>query len=84
MRGGASPGYETPPGVFAVSFKDRDHRSSLYNDAPMPYSVFFNGGIAFHEGALDEQSHGCIRLSHAAAETFFAELQPTETVQVVP
>lgn len=31
---------------------------------PMPYSVFFApGGIAFHEGSLTEDSHGCVRLA---------------------
>lgn len=77
------PGYETPTGEFAVSWKDRDHRSSIYNNAPMPYSVFFNDGIAFHEGDLDEQSHGCIRLSHDAAVTFYEQLSPGEGVEVV-
>ena len=78
------PGYETPPGVFKVSFKDRDHRSSVYNNAPMPYSVFFNDGIAFHAGSLQEQSHGCIHLSTKAAKVFFNDLQPSDIVQVVP
>lgn len=78
------PGYETPPGLFTVSFKDRDHRSSIYNNAPMPYSVFFNGGIAFHAGSLTQQSHGCIHLSDEAAETFFNDLQPSDIVEVVP
>ena len=78
------PGYETPPGVFKVSYKDRDHRSSVYNNAPMPYSVFFNDGIAFHAGSLQEESHGCIHLSRQAAKTFFYDLQPNDVVQVVP
>lgn len=78
------PGYETPPGVFTVTYKDIDHRSSLYNNAPMPYSVFFNGGIAFHEGDLREQSHGCVRLSHEAAKTFYYDLEPGDVVEVVP
>lgn len=78
------PGYETPPGVFTVTFKNKDHRSSIYNNAPMPYAVFFNGGIAFHEGNLQQQSHGCVRLSHEAAKTFFYDLQPSDIVEVVP
>ena len=77
------PGHETPPGTFSVTFKDRDHVSREFNNAPMPYSVFFNGGIAFHEGSLGDESSGCIHLSHAAAKTFFANLQPGETVVVV-
>ncbi|MGH4014495.1 MAG: L,D-transpeptidase [Pseudonocardiaceae bacterium] len=78
------PGYETPPGVFEVTYKDRDHRSSIYYNAPMPYSVFFNGGIAFHEGDVQEQSHGCVRLTHEAAKTFYADLQPGDVVEVTP
>ncbi|MGH4023528.1 MAG: L,D-transpeptidase [Pseudonocardiaceae bacterium] len=78
------PGYETPVGVFSVSYKDRDHLSREYDNAPMPYSVFFNRGIAFHEGSLNAQSHGCIHLSHKAAKTFFANLHPGDIVQVVP
>ncbi|HEV2779546.1 MAG TPA: L,D-transpeptidase [Actinophytocola sp.] len=77
-------GYRTPPGTFRVQFKDIDHKSSLFDDAPMPYSVFFNGGIAFHEGSLREQSHGCIHLSRAAAKTYYNTLKVGSTVQVVP
>lgn len=76
-------GYETPTGTSAVDFKDIDHRSSIYENAPMPYSVFFNGGIAFHEGDTSEESHGCIRLSEGAAQTFYNTLSPGDLVQVV-
>ena len=75
-------GFLTPPGTFRVSFKDQDHVSSVY-DADMPYSVFFNGDIAFHQGSVRQKSHGCIHLSAAAARAFFAELTPGERVQVV-
>ncbi len=78
------PGYETPPGTFQVTYKDIDHWSQAY-DAPMPYSVFFTtSGIAFHEGSLGDPSHGCIHLSNAAAQTYYADLQPGDVVEVVP
>ena len=76
------PGYRTPPGVFHVSYKDIDHWSQKY-DAPMPFSVFFNGGIAFHEGSLEEQSHGCVHLSREAASTFYSALEPGDVVEVI-
>lgn len=76
-------GWTTPPGTFNVTFKNRYHRSTIFNNAPMPYSVFFNGGIAFHEGSLREKSHGCIHLSPAAAQTYFANLNKGDVVQVV-
>ena len=77
------PGYLTPPGTFKVGWKDIDHKSSQFDDAPMPYSVFFNGGIAFHQGSLKVKSHGCIHLSNAAAKTFYNSLKVGDVVQVV-
>ena len=76
-------GYRTPPGSFKVGWKDIDHLSKEFNDAPMPYSVFFNGGIAFHQGSLKVESHGCIHLSREAAETYYNALAVGATVQVV-
>jgi len=76
-------GYETPPGTFKVTWKDRNHKSREFNNAPMPYSVFFNGGIAFHQGSLKAKSHGCVHLSQAAAQQFFGTLQVGSVVQVV-
>jgi lipoprotein-anchoring transpeptidase ErfK/SrfK len=76
-------GFRTPPGTFQVASKKRDHVSSIY-DAEMPWSVFFNGGVAFHEGSLTVLSHGCIHLSSAAAEAYFATLTVGDVVQVVP
>jgi len=77
------PGFETPPGTFQVTYKDIDHWSNAYN-APMPYSVFFTtSGIAFHEGSLTAQSHGCIHLSPEAAQMFYNTLSPGDVVEVV-
>jgi hypothetical protein len=78
------PGYRTPAGTFKVLWKDRDHRSQTFDNAPMPYSVFFTrSGIAFHQGSLRGQSHGCVRLGSKAAATFFNQLSVGEVVQVV-
>jgi lipoprotein-anchoring transpeptidase ErfK/SrfK len=78
------PGERTPPGMFRVLWKDKNHRSSIFNNAPMPYSVFFtNTGIAFHEGSLRSPSAGCIHLSRSAAQTFFNTLAVGQVVQVV-
>ena len=76
------PGHRTPRGSFRVVWKDEEHTSSTYG-IDMPWSVFFaHGGIAFHEGPLDERSHGCVHLAPAAAERFFAELDRGDRVQV--
>ncbi|HTI24848.1 MAG TPA: L,D-transpeptidase [Kutzneria sp.] len=81
MPGSASA--PTDPGTFRVTFKDLHHRSTIFNNAPMPYSVFFNGGDAFHEGSLTDPSHGCVHLSRGAAATFYNSLKPGDVVQVV-
>ena len=49
----------------------------------MPYSVFFNDGIAFHGGDLNEESAGCIRLDLNDAETYFNMLEPGDIIEVV-
>lgn len=74
----------TPTGTYPVAWKDEENTSSVYG-TPMPYSVFFApGGIAFHQGDIDSDSHGCVRLRMADARKFFASLRPGEIVQVLP
>lgn len=73
-------GYETGLGTFRPTFLDRDHRSTLYDDAPMPWSVFFNGDVAVH-GTTELRdlgrpaSHGCVRLHPAYAKILFQWVQ---------
>ena len=65
---------ETPAGVFAVVEKDKDHRSTLYDDAEMPnmQRITWNG-IALHGGPLPgyAASHGCVRMPFGFAEKLF-------------
>lgn len=74
----------TDPGTFHVTWKDLHHRSSEFHNAPMPYSVFFNGGDAFHEDNVAVRSSGCVHLSHSAARAFYNTPQDGDMVQVVP
>ena len=58
-------GRETPTGVFSILQKKVEHKSSLYNSAPMPYMERLTwDGIALHAGHLPgyPASHGCVRL----------------------
>ena len=74
----------TPPGKWRVEYKEKLHRSTEFNGAPMPNSVFFApGGIAFHEGSLSRYSAGCVHLSSAASLKFFNSLNKGDEVQVV-
>src|SRR6516225_449725 len=67
-------GRETPTGVFAVIEKDKDHRSTLYDDAWMPNMQRLTwNGIALHGGPLPgyAASHGCVRMPYGFAEKLF-------------
>ncbi|HKS47339.1 MAG TPA: L,D-transpeptidase [Amycolatopsis sp.] len=77
-------GYPTPTGMFHVISKEKMHYSTEFDNAPMPNSVFFYPGDAFHTGSLSTPSHGCIHLSSTASAKFFATLQIGDPVQVVP
>ncbi len=67
-------GRETPAGVFAVIEKDKDHHSSMYDDAWMPNMLRITwNGIALHGGPLPgyAASHGCVRMPFDFAEKVF-------------
>lgn len=65
---------ETPAGVFAIVEKDKDHRSTMYDDAWMPnmQRITWNG-LALHGGPLPgyAASHGCVRMPYGVAEKLF-------------
>lgn len=68
------PGHETPTGLFVILQKDINHKSNLYESAPMPYMQRLTwDGIAMHAGNLPgyPSSHGCIRLPVAFAKLLF-------------
>ena len=69
-------GFDTPTGAFHPTWLDIDHVSKTYDDAKMPYAVFFSGGYAIHAtdavGRLGHvASHGCVRLAPQNAALFF-------------
>ncbi|MGI8418046.1 MAG: Ig-like domain repeat protein [Nakamurella sp.] len=76
------PGYRTETGTFSVYWKDINHHSSIFDNAPMPYAIFFDGGTAFHEGSLYVESHGCVHLSSSTAQYYWSALDYGDTVQV--
>lgn len=76
----ARKGYVTPRGSWSAKWLSRNHRSRKYDNAPMPYAVFYNGGFAVH-ATYDLKrlgrpaSHGCVRLHPDNAATFFSLAQ---------
>lgn len=76
----ARRGKVTPVGSWSAKWLSRNHRSSRYNNAPMPYSIFYNGHYAVH--GTDQVSRlgtpasaGCIRLHPTNAAKLFALTQ---------
>ncbi|MBR0795827.1 L,D-transpeptidase [Bradyrhizobium jicamae] len=80
-------GRETPAGVFALIEKDKDHHSTLYDDAWMPnmQRITWNG-IALHGGPLPgyAASHGCVRMPYEFAEKLFDKTEIGMRVIISP
>jgi hypothetical protein len=79
------PGKKTPTGVFQILQKNKDHKSNLYNSAPMPYMQRLTwDGIALHAGNLPgyPASHGCVRLPYEFARLLFETTTMGMTVVV--
>ena len=66
----------TPVGRYVPQSLAAAHRSSIYGNAPMPWSIFFRGNYAIH-GTTDlarlgqPASHGCVRLHPDHAKILF-------------
>jgi lipoprotein-anchoring transpeptidase ErfK/SrfK len=72
--------YGTPSGSFRPQALKRYHRSTIYNNAPMPYSIFYDGNFAIHGTTHVAQlggpaSRGCIRLHPSNAAVLFSLVQ---------
>ncbi|MDE1934869.1 L,D-transpeptidase family protein, partial [Bradyrhizobium sp.] len=80
-------GRETPAGVFAVVEKDKDHHSTMYDDAWMPnmQRITWNG-LALHGGPLPgyAASHGCVRMPYEFAEDLFEKTRIGMRVIISP
>jgi lipoprotein-anchoring transpeptidase ErfK/SrfK len=72
--------YGTPSGSFRPQALRRYHRSTLYNNAPMPYSIFYDGNFAIHGTTHVRRlggraSKGCVRLHPSNAAILFSLVQ---------
>jgi len=70
----------TPSGTFRPQSLSRYHRSTIYNNAPMPYSIFYDGNFAIHGTTHvsrlgSRASKGCIRLHPSNAAILFSLVQ---------
>ncbi len=72
----ARTGKFTPVGLYTVQSMKRMHYSTLYNNAPMPWSIFFSGNFAIHgtdqtDRLGEPASAGCVRLHPEHAEILY-------------
>ncbi|ODT08606.1 MAG: hypothetical protein ABS58_01850 [Mesorhizobium sp. SCN 65-20] len=72
----AGRGYVTPTGSFKPTRMHEMWYSRKYDNAPMPHSIFFNGGYAVHATNHISRlgrpaSHGCVRLHPDDAADFY-------------
>lgn len=70
----------TPSGTYRPYLLSRNHRSSLFNNAPMPFAIFYSGHYAIHGTTAIAQlgtraSKGCVRLHASNAAVLFALVQ---------
>jgi len=70
----------TPSGSFRAQLLSRNHRSSIFGNAPMPYAIFYSGHFAIHGTTAIAQlgtraSKGCVRLHPSNAAVLFALVQ---------
>lgn len=86
----ARKGKVTPTGTWTAKWLSKNHRSSRYNGAPMPYSIFYSGNYAVHGtnqvGRLGRPaSAGCIRLhtSNAAILYSMAQREGLKNIKIV-
>jgi ankyrin repeat protein len=80
-------GYRTPTGEYVVTHKHKDHKSTLYDSAPMPYFMRFScGAFGTHTGNCPgyPASHGCIRMPNHKAKAFFYAAPTGTPVSIVP
>ncbi|MFF0450193.1 L,D-transpeptidase [Streptomyces sp. NPDC004609] len=77
---------ETRPGWHEIYWRSRDHVSTIYDDAPMPYARFFDEGQALH-GRLDDLydgggSAGCVNLRLGDAQRLWDLLDVGDQVYI--
>lgn len=78
----ARSGKITPRGTYQPQFFSPNHKSSRYNNAPMPWSVFYSGHYAIHgTNAISRlgspASAGCVRLHPDNAKELYAMIRET-------
>ena len=82
VSGNVSRGHTTPPGIFSITYKQRDAvlKGEGYA-SPVKFWMPFNGGIGFHDASWRSSfggsiyknggSHGCVNMLYDKAKELF-------------
>lgn len=85
VSGNVSRGHTTPPGIFSITYKQRDAvlKGEGYA-SPVKFWMPFNGGIGFHDASWRSSfggsiyksggSHGCVNMPYEAAKQLFEHI----------
>lgn len=86
-------GHDTPIGEFTVDRLEEQWYSRKYDNAPMPFSIFFYEGYAIH-GTLETRklgrpaSKGCVRLHTEAAQLLYEVVEyygmENTSIKIIP
>jgi len=79
-------GYPTPTGKFPILAKLKNHKSSTYDGAPMPYTLRLTGdGVSIHGSNVrwGLASHGCIGVPKDFAAKLFDVVKTGDEVLIV-
>jgi lipoprotein-anchoring transpeptidase ErfK/SrfK len=80
-------GFRTVTGEFVITNKTRDHVSSIYENAKMPFFQRLScGDFGFHEGSCPgyAASHGCLRVPRGNAHKLWKITRIGDRVVIVP
>lgn len=93
VSGNVSKGYNTPVGVYGITYKERDAtlRGATYA-SHVDYWMPFNGNVGMHDASwrssfgeniyLTNGSHGCVNLPPKKAEVIYGYVEKGEPVIV--
>ena len=79
-------GVPTPTGKFLILAKLKDHRSAIYDNAPMPYTLrLTHDGVSIHGSNVrwGFATHGCIGVPTAFAAKLFDAASLGDEVTIV-
>lgn len=86
VSGNSSRGYDTPAGVYGITYKQRNATLTGENyETPVSYWMPFNGNIGMHDATWRSSfggniyrtngSHGCINLPYSIAEKLYSYVE---------